>query len=333
MENIHILQITWFFIIGFLLAGYSVLDGFDLGIGSLLPFLADDEASTGRILETIAPVWDGNEVWLITAGAALFASFPDTYATVFSGFYLALMIVVFALIFRAVSIEFWFMDTGNRRIWKTAFIAGSFLPSLLFGVAMGNLIIGIPMDSSMNFTGSFLTLLRPFPISTGLLGLGAIMMQGAAYTLMKNDGLIREKCRYVIKKVWLYYVLSYILSMIFTFVYMPYLMRNSIAWLASILFVISVILIKFSINRNKYRSGFIMSSISFICLWLIAAAVQFPVLVRSINDKGIDLTIYNTSSGGLTLKIMLIIALLGMPLVIGYTIYVYKIFSKRAEEK
>jgi cytochrome d ubiquinol oxidase subunit II len=155
MELLEILQNIWFLLIGILFVGYSILDGFDLGLGSLFPFLAKSEEDQRSLLNIIWPFWDGNEVWLLTAGGALFAAFPHAYATVFSGFYLALMLVLLALILRAVSLEFWFYDEKRRGLWEKTFIIGSFLPSLLFGVALGNVIIGIPLNESMDFTGNF----------------------------------------------------------------------------------------------------------------------------------------------------------------------------------
>ena len=203
METLEILQITWFILIGILFAGYAVLDGFDLGIGSLLPILTkNDEKKVSVLFRSIGPVWDGNEVWLITAGGALFAAFPHAYATVFSGFYLALMIVLFGLILRAVSIEFFTLETENKGIWAKTFFIGSIIPSILFGVALGNVIMGVPLDSRMEFTGNFFTLLRPFPLATGLLGFTAILMQGLTYTMLKTEGEIHDTAKGLAGKVW-----------------------------------------------------------------------------------------------------------------------------------
>ncbi|HUU51724.1 MAG TPA: cytochrome d ubiquinol oxidase subunit II, partial [Candidatus Heimdallarchaeota archaeon] len=171
METWDILRNIWFILIGVLFVGYSILDGFDLGIGALFPFLGKKEEEKEALIKSIGPFWDGNEVWILTGGGALFAAFPHAYATVFSGFYLALMAILFSLIFRAVSLEFRAHDTKRKRFWEGAFVVGSFLPSLLFGVALGNVVVGVPLDNTMNYTGNFFKLLRPFPLAVGLLGL------------------------------------------------------------------------------------------------------------------------------------------------------------------
>ena len=175
MESLDLFRNIWYVLIGVLLLGYSILDGFDLGIGILFPFLAKDEKDKKVLFSSIAPFWDGNEVWLITGSAALFAAFPQAYATVFSGFYLALMLLLFALIFRAVSIEFWHTDEKRRKFWEWAFVTGSFFPSLLYGTVLGSVVVGIPLNENMDFTGNFFILLRPYPLIIGLLGLSAII--------------------------------------------------------------------------------------------------------------------------------------------------------------
>src|SRR5271157_5440493 len=212
MDTLQILQTIWFFLIGFLFVGYSVLDGFDLGIGALLPIMAKNKKEEATIISTIGPVWDGNEVWIITAGGALFAAFPDVYATVFSGFYLALMLVLFALIFRAVSLEFWSMDTGRRTLWKWSFSIGSLLPALLFGVALGNVIIGIPLNDKMEYAGGFFTLLRPFPLAVGLLGFSAILLQGSSYAVLKTGGIVQNRFKQASKKIWIVFICCLALS-------------------------------------------------------------------------------------------------------------------------
>ena len=180
METWDILRNIWYVLIGVLLAGYSILDGFDLGIGTLVPFLGKNEKEKKTLYNAIGPFWDGNEVWLLTGGGALFAAFPHAYATVFSGFYLALMLVLWALILRAVSLEFAAHDDAKRRgFWELLFNIGSFLPALLFGVALGNVVVGVPLDTQMEYTGNFFTLLRPLPLIFGALGLFAFLLPGA----------------------------------------------------------------------------------------------------------------------------------------------------------
>jgi len=327
MDTLTFLQITWFILIGFLLAGYAILDGFDLGIGSLLPFLAgSDEKKTKILFKSIGPVWDGNEVWLITGGGALFAAFPHAYATVFSGFYLALMIVLLGLILRAVSNEFYSLESGDKGIWAKTFFVGSLIPSILFGVALGNVIIGIPLDAKMEFTGSFFTLLRPFPLATGILGLFAILMQGITYTILKTDGEIRKTAIELSEKIYYGYAAMFIISLVISYIFIPDRMKIIPAWMATIVFAVSMAALKYYLLLKEEMHAFLFSSLSFVSLWIIAGTIQFPVLVNSVNSNMLDITIFNASSSKLTLSVMLGIALVGMPVVIAYSIYVYRIF-------
>jgi len=327
MLSYEMLQIIWFALIGVLFVGYSILDGFDLGVGILTPFLAKNDRETGALYNSIGPVWDGNEVWLITAGGALFAAFPHVYATVFSGFYLALILLLCALILRAVSLEFWSLDSNNKKIWKIVFACGSFLSSLLFGIALGNVILGIPMNEKMDFTGDFFTLLRPFPLAAGILGLCNILLQGATYASVKTFEDIRSRSQNIAGRIWYVYAFAFIITLITGLVSMPAERSNVAAWVITFIFFILLIFLKVALHKGKDLHAFILSSLSFASLWGITGALQFPALTKSSIDTIPHLTIYNASSTEMTLRIMLIIALIGMPLVIGYTAYVYRIFK------
>lgn len=328
MDTLTFLQIIWFVLIGVLFAGYAVLDGFDLGIGSLLPLLTgSDERKTAVLFRTIGPVWDGNEVWLITAGGALFAAFPHAYATVFSGFYLALMLVLVGLILRAVSIEFFTLEAENKSIWAKTFFIGSLIPSILFGVALGNVIVGVPLDAGMEFTGSFFTLLRPFPLALGLLGLAAILMQGITFTILKTDGEISSTAYNLSGKIYYGYAVLFVIALILSYIFIPDRMGSIAAWAATAVFAVSMAVLKYSLTAKSEMKAFLFSSLAFISLWGIAGAIQFPVLVNSIDSSLLSITIYNASSSKLTLSVMLGIALTGMPLVIVYSIYVYRVFK------
>ena len=332
METLEILQITWFILIGILFAGYAVLDGFDLGIGSLLPILTkNDEKKVSVLFRSIGPVWDGNEVWLITAGGALFAAFPHAYATVFSGFYLALMLVLFGLILRAVSIEFFTLETENKGIWAKTFFIGSIIPSILFGVALGNVIMGVPLDASMEFTGNFFTLLRPFPLATGLLGFTAILMQGLTYTMLKTEGEIHDTAKVLAGKVWYGYIVMFLFAAVLSFISVTGSACNIIAWIAAAISLGSLFAAKMLIGKGEEFKAFLASSLAFISLWGIAGALQYPVLVRAINDPALSITAFNASSSQLTLSVMLGIALAGMPVVIGYSIYVYRVYRGKVK--
>lgn len=327
--TLEMYQNIWFVLVGILLAGYSVLDGFDLGIGVLFPILAKTESEKESLLSSIWPFWDGNEVWLITGGGALFAAFPHAYATVFSGFYLALMIVVFALIFRAVSLEFWFYDVRHRKLWQWTFTAGSFLPSLLYGVALGNVVLGIPLDDKMNYTGSFPALLHPFALACGLTGLTAIILQGSLYTAMTNDGPVSERAASIAGKTVPVISALVIAGGIMSGFYLNG--RTGYAeWICAAVILVLAALIKIDSAAGKFTRAFISSSMIFILLWVTAALVNYPYLVSPASGTVTGVSIYNGSSSELTLKTMLLFALFGMPLVLAYTVYVYKIFKGSA---
>lgn len=327
MENIQNFQVLWFFLILILFIGYSLLDGFDLGIGALLPFLGKTKEEKDILINSIGPVWDGNEVWLITGGGALFAAFPHAYATAFSGFYLAMMLVLFALIFRAVSMEFRVYDEARALIWEKAFIAGSALAALLFGVALGNVVYGVPLDNKMEFTGNFFTLLRPVPLLFGVTGFFAILLQGATYAVMKTEGEIQERAFRTVKILALVNfvtAIAYFITIAVTFQDILYHWLFYVAILCTLLWLTEIL---FSIKKRHDSALFWESSFAFIGLWLAVVAVHFPNLIRASNDQLLNITIYNSSTGLQTLKLMSVIALVGMPVVIAYTIFVYRIFK------
>jgi cytochrome d ubiquinol oxidase subunit II len=331
MDNILNFQILWFVLILILFIGYSLLDGFDLGIGALLPFIGKTKEERDILINSIGPVWDGNEVWLITGGGALFAAFPHAYATAFSGFYPAMMLVLFALIFRAVSIEFRAHDEDGNGIWEKSFFAGSALAALLFGVALGNVVSGVPLDNKMEFTGSFFTLLRPVPLLFGITGLAAILLQGASYAVMKTEGELQQRAFRavgILMRVNIITGLVYFLTMAFTF---PALTSNWLFYVAILFSLLGLSGIFFSVKKKNDSAPFWESSFSFIGLWLAVAAVHFPNLIKAGNDPSLNITIYNSSTVLKTLQLMSVIALIGMPVVIAYTIFVYRIFKGKAK--
>lgn len=320
------LQITWFVLIGFLFAGYALLDGFDLGIGALLPFLAKDERETGALFSSIWPVWDGNEVWLLAGGGALFAAFPHAYATIFSGFYLAFMLVLFALIFRAVSFEFWGLDEPRRPIWRITFIIGSLIPTILYGIALGNVIQGIPLDESMEFTGTFFTLIRPFPLAVGFLTLVGAALQGCAYAAIKVQGPVRDRAQKIGGIIGILFALMIAISMALSYLYVNSVLHRAAGWACAVCALSAAVGSWILFRRKAVLPPFLASSAAILFLWGAAGASLFPALVRSAGPGG-DITIYSASSSELTLTVMLIIACIGMPIVIGYTIFVYRIFK------
>lgn len=330
------LNTTWFLLIGALLTGYAILDGFDLGVGVLHLFSRDD--SERRLnLKAIGPVWDGNEVWLITGAGALFAAFPRVYATVFSSFYLAFMLLLLALIFRAVSFEFRSQvdSPAWRRCWDWAFGLGSLVPALLYGVTVGNILRGLPLNEKGLFTGSFPGLLNPYALLLGLLSLTMFTMHGAAYMTLKTNGELRERMTKWVIRAWIVFAALFILSTIATFFVSPYLFEgapgNPLWWLFLVLFLASVVYLPLASKRLKYLHVFLASSGSIVSMIGLAAVGIFPRLVPSVTDLAYSLTIYNAASTPRTHTVMLIIALIGMPLVIAYTAYVYWVFKGKVE--
>jgi cytochrome bd ubiquinol oxidase subunit II len=326
------LNITWFLLVGVLIIGYAILDGFDLGVGVIQLFTKDKEEK--RINKNaIGPVWDGNEVWLLTAGGALFAAFPIVYATVFSGFYLAFILLLVALIFRAVSFEFGkYVETEKAKgYWDIAFSLGSLVPALLYGVAFGNILRGIPLDQKGNFLGSFIGLLNPYSLLIGVLSLAMLTMHGAAYLTLKTEGKQKERMIDLTGKMWIAFVSLYLLATLASFFVAPFLFenvfKNPLFWVLLIVLFVSIILIPVTVRLKKNGLAFLFSSITIGVMIGLAALSLFPRLVPSSIDLSYSLTIYNASSTPRTLFTMLIIALTGMPLVIGYTIFVYRVFK------
>jgi cytochrome bd ubiquinol oxidase subunit II len=329
MEAWDVLRNVWYLLIGILFAGYSVLDGFDLGIGVLFPFLAKSEDEKRTLIRAIGPVWDGNEVWLLAGGGALFAAFPLAYATVFSGFYLALMLVLFALILRAVSLEFRAHDPARQGLWETAFVAGSALPALLFGVALGNVVVGIPLDARTEYAGNFFSLLRPLPLIFGVLGLCAFLLHGSAYAALKTEGALQARARKSVMILVAATSIAFLFSFIAVWIYLPGGMKSIPAWIfALVVWILLGSLMRSGKTADDKRT-FLLSSLTFIGLWGVVGAIHYPNLVRA-TDPSLSLTITNASSSALTLKVMLIIALVGMPLVVDYTVFAYRVFKGKA---
>ena len=330
MENIASFQTLWFVLIFLLLAGYALLDGFDLGIGALLPVLGRSKEDRDTLIASIGPVWDGNEVWLITGGGALFAAFPHAYATAFSGFYMAMMLVLFALIFRAVSMEFRALDPARAGGWEIALICGSLGAALLFGVALGNIIYGVPLDERMEYAGDFLTILRPVPLLFGVTGLFAVLLQGAAWAILKTDGALRTRAyraAFVLLWINVFVSLAYFFFLAFTF---SELAGHPLFYIAVGVSLAGWMGLYLSLRSRYDTRPLVASSLSFLGLWLAAGSAQFPYLIRASNVPDWGLTIFNSSTGLYTLQVMSVIGLVGMPVVIGYTIFVYRLFKGKA---
>jgi len=321
----------WFILLGFLLAGYAILDGFDLGVG-ILHLSARDDRERRIMMNSIGPIWDGNEVWLVTFGGAMFAAFPNVYATVFSGFYVAFMLLLFALIFRAVSIEFRSKrdSAAWKRFWDFSFFGASLLATFLFGVAAGNALIGIPINAEGVFTGAFLDLLRPYPILIGLLTVSFAVMHGAIYLYLKTEQALQQLVHRWMWRGFGLSLISYMLATIFTMAVMPEALRNfreqSWSWLIVIATVLAFANVPRAIFLGRPFYAFLSSSFTILALVFLFSFTLYPNMVVSSTSPDYNLTVFNSASSEKTLGIMTVIALIGMPFVLAYTAVIYWAF-------
>lgn len=330
------LNLLWFILIGVLFSGYAILDGFDLGAGAILTSFRKDE-DRRLILNAIGPVWDGNEVWLITAGGALFAAFPPVYATVFSGFYLAFMLLLLALITRAVSIEFrgkqkmvWW-----RKTWDTAFCASSILASLLIGVAVANILWGIPLDAKGNFTGNLLTLLHPYALLLGVATVALFAMHGTLYLVVKTEGDLQARLRTIARICTAVFVVLITAHAVATVILVPHAttMLDAHPWLYSIAALAAVSVGGVIVFLKKRREGWaFLSSCSMMgCLMGLFGLAMFPLMVYSNPNPEHSISIYNGASTHHSLAIMTVIAIIGVPLVLAYSAAVYWVFRGKVK--
>lgn len=326
----------WFVLIGVLFTGYAMLDGFDLGVGALHLFTRTDEERR-IMLNAIGPVWDGNEVWLVTGGGALFAAFPEVYATVFSGFYFAFVLLLVALIFRAVAIEFRSKQPMRwwRQMWDLGFAAGSLLSSLLIGIAIGNIAWGVPLDARGEYAGGFWTLLRPYPLLLGVTTVALFMMHGAIYAVMKTEGELHQKMRGWINNTIIFFIMCYAITTMATLLYVPHMAARLRAhpWLFSIalLNMAAIANIPREISLKRDARAFLSSCVAMGALMILFGLEMFPNLVFSNPHPDHSLTIQNASSSLKTLRTMLMMALVGVPIVLAYTVSIYWIFRGKVK--
>jgi cytochrome bd ubiquinol oxidase subunit II len=331
------LQIVWFLLVGVLLTVYAVLDGFDLGVGILQRLIGKTEAERRAMIGSVGPFWDGNEVWLLTGGGAIFAAFPQVYATVFSGFYLAMMLVVLGLMFRAVAIEFRNKVSGARwrNAWDWAVAIGSLVPALLFGVAIGNIVSGVPIDAQRNFAGTFFTLLTPYTLLVGALGLVMFILHGALYLNLRLEAPLAARAERAARVAWVVFIVLLVVVTAATVVsYSPRLnnfLSYPVSLLMAILLVAGLAYIGRSLIANNKGRAFISSVVTIASLMGILGLTLFPNMLPASNDAANSLTIYNSSSSQLTLQIMLILAAVGVPIVLVYTVIVYRIFLGKGQ--
>lgn len=326
------LQTLWFILIAVLFAGFLFLEGFDYGVGTLLPFVARTDRERRVVVNTIGPVWDGNEVWLITAGGAMFAAFPHWYATLFSGFYLALFLILIALIIRGVAFEFRSKDISPRwrKTWDAAIFIGSALPALLWGVAFGNIVRGVAIDADMHFVGTFFDLLNPYALLGGLVTLTLFILHGALFLELKTEGAIRERVSRVARLFWLPVTALTLLFVLFSASQTDMFVELTLPKIIGLaLAVLGLLFVGWQIWARRYGRAFAGTGVTIIAIVVVLFATLFPRVMPSSIDPQFDLTIYNASSSDYTLQVMTVIALTVVPIVLIYQSWTYWVFRKR----
>jgi cytochrome d ubiquinol oxidase subunit II len=326
------LQNLWFVLIAVLWCGYFLLEGFDFGVGTLLFRVGRTEAERGVLLSTIGPVWDGNEVWLIVAGGATFAAFPEWYATLFSGFYIALLLILVALILRVVAIEYREKerDPAWRRRWDVAHSVSAAVPALLWGVAFGNILRGVPIDARHEFTGNFVTLLNGYSILAGLTTLTVFTLHGAVFLALKTDGDLRERAR--AQTAWLG-PLAAALAVAFLVWTLVHLGAAAGAFDRTLalcaLAAASLLGGLFATRRHRDGWAFVGTGLSIVATVAALFAALHPDVMPSSTNPAYSLTVSNASSSHYTLAVMSWVALIFTPLVLAYQAWTYWVFRHR----
>lgn len=328
------LQTVWFFIWGLLWAVFFMTDGANFGIGTLYPFMGKSDEDKRIMLNSIGPVWDGNEVWLITAGGVTFAAFPTVYAVMFSSLYSALMLILFALILRGVSFEFrGKVDSPAwRRIWDACIFIGSFAPALLFGVAFANIFKGLPIDGEGLFQGTLLTLLNPYGLLGGMLFVMLFLVHGALWLAIRSGDTHHQKAMALANKLWPVELVVAVVflgaSFFWTRLYDNYLAQPAF-FIVLLVTVLSLLGIKWFLVKDAPFKAWFASALTIVGATFYGVIGLYPNMFPSSIDDRFSLTAHNASSSPLTLKIMLMVVLIFIPIVIGYQIWAYKLFSDK----
>jgi cytochrome d ubiquinol oxidase subunit II len=325
------LQILWFILIAVLWIGFHFLEGFDFGVGMLLPFLGKKDEERRAIINSIGSVWDGNEVWLLTAGGATFAAFPHWYATMFSGFYLALFLLLVGLIMRGISFEYRSKDAApawrNRFDWMIAI--GSFIASLLLGAAFANLARGVPINADKMFTGNLFTLLNPYGLLGGVTTVAIFLLHGANFLGLKLEGELRDRVNSFAKKLWIGATILYIILGAFTYV-SGFWDRGIVSpGIIPITAVVVLLVTGYFINNKMEGWAFIMTALNIVLTQITFFSMIFPNVMISSSNPDWSLTIYNASSSQYTLTVMSIVALIFVPIVLAYQGWSYYMFRQR----
>ncbi len=326
------LNIFWFILITILFTGFFFLEGFDYGVGMLLPFLGKKDAERQAIIRTIGPFWDGNEVWLLTAGGAMFAAFPNWYATLFSGFYLALVLMLVALIVRGVAFEFRNRDERSewRSFWDWMIFVGSLLPGFLWGVAITNIIEGVPIDAKMNYIGGFWNLLNPYALLGGLAFTALFLLHGSIFLSLRTEGDLLEKAKKIANRAWLPALVLVLLFVVVGYFTTDVFVRLGVdPGIAPLGAGAALLSVGWFVKEHRYGWAFTMTGLTIVLSTLTVFMGLFPrVMISSLNSAW-DLTIYNASSSPYTLTVMSFIAIGFVPIVLAYQAWNYWVFRKR----
>ncbi|HWQ83662.1 MAG TPA: cytochrome d ubiquinol oxidase subunit II [Anaerolineales bacterium] len=336
------LNIIWFVLIAVLYVGFFVLEGFDFGVGILVPVLSKDkdpemvDLKRRTMINTIGPHWDGNEVWLLTAGGATFAAFPHWYATMFSGFYLAFFLLLVALILRGVAFEFRSKDENPRwrKFWDWSIFTGSLVPALLLGVAFGNLVKGVPIDQNMQYAGTFMDLLNPYALLAGITLVFGCMLYGALFLSLKTTGELRDQASALARKLWPVVLVLLLGLMAATYIATDLLNELGVnPGAVRLAGLAAIVLTGYFLQKGHQGWAFIMVATTIATTIITAFMIMFPnVMISSLNPEW-SLTIYNASSSPYTLRVMSIVALIFVPIVLVYQGWSYWVFRKRLETK
>lgn len=362
MIDYEILKLVWWLFIGVLLIGFAIMDGHDMGVGSLLPFLGRDDNERRVMINSVAPHWDGNQVWLITGGGAMFAAWPMMYAAAFSGFYWAMLIVLAALIFRPVAFDFRskVAATRWRSTWDWALFFGSAVPPIIFGVAFGNLLQGVPfeIDATLRpvYTGSFFGLLNPFGLLCGVLSLVMIVFHGANYLVLRTEGDLQARAKnvafltgilsavlFILGGVWAATLDGYAVTggldpagpsnplaktvAIVEGAWMQNYADYPVLWLVPALGVLGTLAGAFMIRAGRAVAAIVASSVALLGIILTPLVVMFPFVMPSSTMPNAGLTLWDCTSSHLTLEVMFFVTLLFLPCVLFYTSWAYKVMS------
>lgn len=326
----------WFLVVGGVFSGYAILDGFDLGAGAWHLFLKK-EKSRRIALNAVGPVWDGNEVWLVIGGGALFAGFPVLYATLFSSMYVPFMLFLAFLIFRAVSIEFRSKEEMAwwRKTWDITYSVSSVMLAILLGVVLGNVLQGFAIGENYEFVGNWLEFINPYALIVGVTTLALFMMHGALYLTMKTEGRLFEKLRLLLRRSIIFFILMFSLTTLYTLLYIPALSDRFKEFPSLFIFPLLTFLaianIPRLVNKEKYRMAFFFSALTVSFSLILVAIELYPILIPSTVGPAFDLTIYNAAASEKSLGIMLTIAAIGAPLVLSYTAFVFWTFRGKVQ--